>query len=234
MDALTSLPRINTQSISNRVYEILREKILSGVLAPHMRLDLQSIGKQLGISRTPLREALYQLEIDGLIEINPRSGTYVTDLSPVDVAECCEVRRVLEVYAVELAVQRASDEEIKTLQTLVQELRELTAAKDPDAVYARHLRLDHEFHKQIVALARNSRLSRAHAHENIQEQIKRIKHIRYSQSGPDLDIIQREHERILAAFKARDTEAAKAAMDAHLRRAAKTLLTDMGVESERV
>jgi DNA-binding GntR family transcriptional regulator len=231
MDALTTLPRINAQSISNRVYEIMREKILNGELPPGMRLDLQSIGKQLGISRTPLKEALYQLEIDGLVEINPRSGTYVSDLSPDNVAECCEVRRVLEVYAVEVAVQRASDEDIKTLRTLVQELAELAAVKDPDAVYARHLRLDHEFHKQIVALARNSRLSRAHAHENIQEQIKRIKRIRYSQSGRDLDVIQQEHERIMAAFQARDAKAAKAAMDAHLRRAAKTLLADMGVES---
>ncbi len=231
MDTLTNLPRINSQSISNRVYEILREKILSGEMPPGMRLDLQSIAKQLGISRTPLKEALYQLEIEGLVEINPRSGTYVADPTPEDVAECCEIRRVLEVYAVELAVQRASDEEIKMLEALVHELKELTAAQDPDAIYARHLRLDHEFHKQIVALARNSRLSRAHAHENIQEQIKRIKRIRYSQSGPDLDVIQQEHERIMAAFKARDAEAAKAAMDAHLRRAAKTLLTDMGVES---
>jgi DNA-binding GntR family transcriptional regulator len=196
-----------------------------------MRLDIASIAKQLGVSRTPLKEALNQLEIDGLVEINPRSGTYVADLTARDVAECCEVRRVLETYAVELAVQNASDEEIKTLQTLVQELKELTTVKDPDAIYARHLRLDHEFHKQIVALAHNSRLSRAHAHENIQEQIKRIKHIRYSQSGRDLDIIQQEHERILAAFEARDAEAVKATMDAHLRRAAKTLLTDMGVES---
>ena len=231
---MATLPRINAQSISNRVYEILREKILNGEFAPGERLDIASIAKQLGVSRTPLKEALNQLEIDGLIEINPRSGTYVADLTPEDVAECCEVRRVLEVYAVELAVQHASDEDIKRLEALVQELKELTAAKDPDVIYARHLRLDHEFHKQIVALARNSRLSRAHAHENIQEQIKRIKHIRYSRSGPDLDIIQQEHERIMAAFKARDAEAAKAAMDAHLRRAAKTLLTDMGVESQRV
>ena len=231
MDTLTTLPRINAQSISNRVYEILRERILNGEFAPGARLDVASIAKQLGVSRTPLNEALNQLEIDGLIEINPRSGTYVTDLTPDDVAECCEVRRVLEVYAVELAVQRASDEDIRTLQALVQGLAELAAVKDPDAVYARHLRLDHEFHRQIVALARNSRLSRAHTHENIQEQIKRIKRIRYSQSGRDLDVIQQEHERIVAAFKAHDVEAAKAAMDAHLRRAAKTLLTDMGVES---
>lgn len=231
MDVSINLPKINAPSISNRVYEILREKILNGELTPGMRLDLQSIEKQLGISRTPIKEALYQLDIDGLVEINPRSGTYVANLMPEDVAECCEVRRVLEIYAVELAVQRASDEEIKQLRALVQELAELTAMKDPDAVYTRHLRVDHEFHRQIVALAGNSRLSRAHARENIQEQIKRIKHIRYSQSGLELDIIQQEHERIMAAIEARDAEAAGAAMNAHLRRAAKTLLADMGMES---
>lgn len=228
---MINLPKINAQSISNRVYEILREKILNGELAPGVRLDLQSIEKQLGISRTPIKEALYLLEIDGLIEINPRSGTYVADLTPEDVAECCEIRRVLEVYAIELAIQRASGEDIQKLQALVQELAELTAMKDPDAVYTRHLRVDHEFHRQIVALAGNSRLSRAHSRENIQEQVKRIKHIRYSQSGPNLDVIQQEHERIMAAFAARDVEEAKAALDAHLRRAAKTLLADMGRES---
>ena len=231
MDTLSTLPRIDAQPISNRVYEILRERILNGEFAPGVRLDVASIAEQLGVSRTPIKQALTQLELDGLIEINPRSGTYVTDLTARDVAECCELRRILELYAVELAVKSATDEEIAALETLVGELRELTAVKDPDAVYARHLRLDHEFHKQVVGLARIGRLSRAHARENIQEQIKRIKHIRYAQSGPDLDMIQQEHERILAAFKARNVQAAKAALDAHLTRAAKTLLRDMGVQS---
>lgn len=228
MEAVSILPRIDVQPISDRVYEILRERILNGEFPPGVRLDVASIAKQFGVSRTPIKEALTQLELDGLIEISPRSGTYVADLTAKDVAECCEVRRILELYAVELAVRSATDGDIAALETLVGQMRELAATKDPDAVYARHLRLDHEFHKQIVGIARVARLSRAHARENIQEQIKRIKHIRYAGFGQELDVIQQEHERILAAFKARDVEAAKAALDAHLLRAAKTLLASMG------
>jgi len=212
--------------ISEAAYEILLEKIISKELAPGQRLDLDAIEKQLGISRTPLKEALARLEMEGLIAIVPRSGTYVTDPDPEDITESFEVRRVLEVFAVELAVPQIGDEDLENLRAIVQELGDLTVAEDRNAIYPRYLNLDNIFHQELVALAGNQRLCQAHDRENLHAQMARI---RYRRSERELDVAQEEHERIVAALEARDVQTAKAEMDTHLRRAKRSLLADMGV-----
>ncbi len=225
METGPSLSHINTRKISEAAYDILREKVVSKEFTPGQRLNLDAIEKQLGISRTPLKEALIRLEMEGLIRIAPRSGTYVTDPGPKEIAESFDVRRVLEVYAVELAVQRASDEDVRKLRAIVQELGDLVTAEDRDAIYPRYLTLDHQLHRQLVALTGNQCLCQAHDRENVHAQMARI---RYRRSERELDTAQEEHERIMAALEARDVETAKAEMDAHLRRAKRSLLADMG------
>ena len=225
MEAVPSLPRLRLRRISDAAYEILREKIISREFVPGQRLDLDSIEKQLGISRTPIKEALTRLDLEGLVEIVPRSGTYITNPTPDDITESFEVRRALEVFAVELIVQQASDEDIKSLWRIVQELGELAAAEDHDAIYPRYLSLDYQFHQQLVAIAGNQRLCRAHGRENLHAQMARI---RYRRSERELNVAQEEHEHLMAALEARDAEAAKAELDDHLRRAQRSLLDDMG------
>ena len=107
---------------------------------------------------------------------------------------------------------------------MVQELSDLTAVRDRDAIYPRYLSLDHQFHRQLVALAGNQRLCQIHDQENVHAQMARI---RYRRSERELDVAQEEHERIMAALEARDVETAKAEMDAHLRRAKQSLLADI-------
>ena len=87
LDAEIILPRIQTASLSQAAYDILREKIVSKELTPGQRLDLDLIKQQLGISKTPLKEALKQLELEGLITILPRSGTFVTNPAPAEIAD---------------------------------------------------------------------------------------------------------------------------------------------------
>ena len=224
MENNVSLPRINARKISDTAYEILREKAVSKEFAPGQRLYLDAIEKQLGISRTPLKEALVRLEMEGLIRIVPRSGTYVTDPDPGEIAESFDVRRVLEVHAIELAAQKASEEDMRALRMMVQELGDLTAEEDRDAIYPRYLTVDHQFHKRIVDLSGNRRLCQVCERENVHAQMARI---RYMSSEQELDVAQEEHERIMAALEARDVEAAKSEMDAHLRRATQSLLADM-------
>jgi DNA-binding GntR family transcriptional regulator len=219
-----ALPRINRRKISDVAYAILCEKVVSKEFAPGQRLNLDAIEQQLGISRTPLKEALVRLEMEGLVVIVPRSGTYVTNPSPQDIVESFEVRRALEVYAIELAVQRASDQDLSELRAMVQELDNLTAAKDRDAIYPRYLALDHDLHRRIVTLAGNQRLCQAHERENVHAQMARI---RYRRSERELDVAQDEHRRIMAALDARDTQTVRAVLDAHLRRAERSLLDDM-------
>lgn len=224
MELAPSLPRINKKKVGESVYEILREKIVSKELTPGQRLNLDAFETQLGISRTPLKEALGRLAREGLVEIIPQSGTFVTHLSAEDIAESFDVRRALEVSAVESAVQRASDDDLRQLREIVRQLGELAASEDHDAIYPQFLALDHSFHRQLVALTRNRRLCRAHDGENIHAQMARV---RYRRSERELNIAQEEHERIMTALEARDAETTKAELDAHLRRAKRSLLTEM-------
>jgi DNA-binding GntR family transcriptional regulator len=218
------LPGVETRSVSQQAYEILREHIVSKSFRPGQKLDLSSIEKQLGISRTPLREALARLEAEGLVEVVSRSGTYVTDPTPKEVAESFEVRKVLELYAIGLALERADDSDLDGLQLLVEELGRLSQRDELDSIYPQYLALDHQLHDRLVELAGNQRLSLVHARENVHAQMARI---RYRSSERPLTTAQGEHERIMRALRRRDPESAKAEMKAHLERAKRSILSDM-------
>lgn len=226
-----SLPRIQAASLSRAAYNILRAKIISKELSPGQRLDLDQIKKQLGISKTPLKEALKHLEMEGLITILPRSGTFVTDPTPEDIADSFELRRVLEIYAVELLVERAGDEAVQALRAIGEELRTLVDTPDSAAIYPEYLNLDHTFHQKLVCLAGSPRLSQAHDRENMHAQMARI---RYRYAARDLTTAQAEHEQLLAALEKRDAAQARRVIDAHLKRAKCSLLADMGVTIEDV
>lgn len=223
------LPRINTPAIRDSAYEILREKILCKEFGPGQRLDLDAIEAQLGISRTPLREALHRLASERLVEIVPRSGTFVTVLSPEDIAESYEVRRAIELYAVERAAPHVTDQQLQECRVPLLDLASLGATPDVETTYPRYLSADYDFHRRIVALANNRRLSRAYERENTHAQLARV---HYRQPMRDLDVTQQEHEAIMAALGRRDAAAARAAMEAHLIRAKAAILADMGVDTD--
>jgi GntR family transcriptional regulator, rspAB operon transcriptional repressor len=224
MKSSPALPRIDVPKVSEHAYQIMREKIVSKEFSPGQRLNLETIERQLGISRTPLKEAMGRLAIEGLVEIMPRSGTYVTNPSTDDIAESFDVRRILEVYAVELVAARGGEEELQALRALVDEMEVLTAAPDRDAIYPNYLSLDHQFHMQLASLSGNTRLLKTLDQENTHAQMARV---RYRRSERELNIAQEEHERIMTALEARDMEAAGKAMDAHLQRAKRSILDDM-------
>lgn len=166
-----SFPRIDSPKISETVYNILREKIISKELAQGERLDLNEISKLLKVSKTPLKEALSRLEMEGLIYILPRSGTFVSNPSVDDIAESFDVRRILERYAVELIATNASDEDLSKLASIVTEMGKLAEQTPIELAYPRYLELDHEFHRQLVARSGNKRLREPHERENIHAQM---------------------------------------------------------------
>jgi GntR family transcriptional regulator, rspAB operon transcriptional repressor len=217
-------PAISQKKVSEIAYEILKEKITSKALLPGQRLDLDDIELQLGISRTPLKEALALLETEGLVKILPRSGTFITNPSKEDIQASFEVRRVLEIHAVELATLRASPEEIASLLAAVNELKSLADSPDIDSNYAEYVTRDHLLHKQIALLTDNPRLSQAIERENLHMHMARV---RYPRAEKELGLAQNEHEQIVAAIAARNVKLAKDLMDAHLQRARISLLHDM-------
>ena len=103
------------RSLRGRVFRKLREDILSGKYKDHEELREISIGEELGVSRTPVREALRQLELEGLVTIIPNKGAYVTGITPKDVHDIYTIRSMLEGLCARWATRHITDEQIEEL-----------------------------------------------------------------------------------------------------------------------
>ena len=136
--------------LMDRITEFLWECIVNGRIRPGTRLVERQLAEQLGISRVPVREALIQLEKDGLIMSKP-DGRYVIELSEQDIGKLYEVRRVLETLAVELATQNTSPERADALRNKLQDMQRAVARQDRSG----YVRNDIEIHRLIWSQANN-------------------------------------------------------------------------------
>jgi DNA-binding GntR family transcriptional regulator len=219
------LPELNHRNISDEVYDILRAKIISCEFPPGQQLILESIEKQLNVSRTPVKDALRRLSVEGLVEIVPRKGTFVSNLSKEEIAEAFDVRRVLEMYATELAIPRMKEEHLTHMRAMVAELRRMVQSKDWNNIFSKYVDLDHNLHRYILELAGNGKLLWVHNHVNVHVVMARVG---YGRSEREVAVAhQQEHEEILKSFEARDVRGAVAAVDRHIERAKISLLQAM-------
>ena len=136
--------------LMDRISDLLRDYILTGRIRPGTRLVERQLAEQLGISRVPIREALIQLEKEGLIVSKP-SGRYVIELGEQDIDKLYQVRRVLEGLAVELAAQNTSPERAEALRSKLQDLQEAVAREDRSG----YVRNDIDLHRLIWGQANN-------------------------------------------------------------------------------
>lgn len=144
----------NPKTIRRKVYDYLREKLLSGEIPPHEHLIEAKIAREIGTSRTPVREALHNLELEGLIESIPRVGYVVKPTSGQEVEEICEIRRVVEELAVQWAIEKARDR-------LIEELKEnitIAETKISGGDIKSFVELDAQFHEIIARYSGSQRL----------------------------------------------------------------------------
>lgn len=212
------ITRIRRQGISDSVYDALRQAILQRVFHPGERLDVDALAKKFDVSAMPVRQAVQRLATEGLMEVRPRSGTYVARLSARDVAETFDIRRALECLAAETAVQNVDDSALRELRRLVIQVGRATPAE--------HGAVNAEFHRQIILLSGNQRLVDIYDQLNAHLQIARI-----HESGSDWsqrkDQEEAEHEEICAAVGARDPRRLSAALARHIERAKQVLIADL-------
>ena len=151
-------------SATGRVYRVLKQEILTCQLAPGIRIYEGDIAKRLDVSKTPVREALRMLVHEGLVEVKPRQGYRVTDVTLADVQEVFHMRLLLEPAAAELAAERATAEQLQELRSLV-EADENTALSDQVWQPSR-------FHATLAEASGNSRL--AATLRNLVEEMQRL------------------------------------------------------------
>jgi DNA-binding GntR family transcriptional regulator len=173
---------------------------------------------------TPLKDALNRLAVEGLIEIVPRRGTYVTGLKRAEIAETFEVRCALELMAAQLFLERASDAELQEVAAMVDQLDGLAKSPDKSAIYQDYVNIDSAMHHRIVELSKNQRLLAAHEREHTHMYMARA---RYGTFEESLDQAQEEHRALRDAILARDIPQAQAILSEHIQRAKNSLLGEI-------
>ena len=202
----------------------LRQAIRDGILPPGERLMEIPLAEELGVSRTPIREAIRILEQEGLIVMIPRRGTYVADMSLKDVAEVFELRSILEELAAELAAERITNEEIEALEQHLVEIGNYMNENNLDKV----VQADILFHEILYKASRNDRL--VEMINNLREQTLRFRTLSMSQTGR-LAKTWDEHRQLVEAISDRDVERARQIARIHMEESEKTLLEGMQLKS---
>ncbi len=208
------------QPLREVVCESLREAIRSGVLQPGERLMEIQLAEELGVSRTPVREAVRKLELEGYVIMMPRRGTYVADLSIRDINEVFEIRTSLESLASGLAAERITEEELERLQRLLVSIGTHISSGDMEQIVA----TDTEFHELLYQASRNQRL--VGIISNLREQLTRFRTTSMSFPGR-LTATLEEHREIVEAIAQGDVRAARKAAERHMERSEQTLLASM-------
>lgn len=202
------------------VSEALRQAIHNGMLKPGERLMEIQLAEELGVSRTPIREAIRRLELEGFLVMVPRRGTYVADISIKDINEVYEIRTALDVLAAGLAAERITEEELEQLERLLVEISENIEKNDPEGI----VNADGKFHDILYRASRNDRL--VGIINNLREQITRFRSISMAYPGRLQNTLE-EHRRLVEAIGQRDPEQAMQYAREHLENAEQTLLNDL-------
>lgn len=199
-------------SLAERAYRRLRDAILGGALPAGGRVSERALGKSLGVSAQPVREALRRLEAEGLVATSPRRGTVVADLDARVLGEMNLIRLALEGSAAALAARKATSEDLSALRAQLGAMREATAAGD----IASLARANEAFHERLRAAAGNAFLTRALETLRAYDRVARLRALGSSPREPAQAL--REHASLLAALRRRDPDLAEARMRAHVRR----------------
>ena len=191
------------------VFQTLRQAILKGELQPGERLMEIKLAERLGVSRTPIREAIRKLELEGLVVMVPRKGAAVANITEKDTKDVLEVRRTLEMFAVEVACERISQEQLTQLK---QAAKAFEASKGSMDVI-RIAETDMLFHEIIYEATQNDRL--VQMLNNLRENMYRYR-IEYLKDPNYYDSLVGEHREILDAIEAGDIQRARNGMESHI------------------
>lgn len=199
------------------VFNTLREAILHGDLKPGERLMEKQLAEKMGVSRTPVREAIRKLELEGLVVMIPRKGAQVSEITIKEVEDVLEVRAALEGLASRLAAKRMSDEDLYKLKQSLREFKEGIEHQDLEIL----IQKDVEFHDMIFKACGNEKL--VSMVNNLREQIHRFR-VAYLKSFRGMSDVFEEHLKLVEAIEQRDTVQAEQLAKRHIDRQEEAIL----------
>lgn len=216
----------NYKPLREIVFEALREAIINGTLGPGERLMEIQMAEEMGVSRTPVREAIRKLELEGFVVMVPRKGAYVAGLSMKDIADVFEIRAALESLAAGLAAERITEEELEQLERLLVKIGECVQRNDVDTL----IEVDTEFHDVLFKATRNERLVQMIS--NLREQIQRYRTTSLASPGR-MKYALEEHKKIVEAISDRNIEVAQQLAAEHIENAENIMLNILRERRDR-
>ena len=205
------------------VFKTLRQGILTGELKPGERLMEIHLAKRLGVSRTPIREAIRMLELEGLVIMVPRKGAQVAQITQKSLKDVLEVRRTLDGLAAELACERMTEADLEKLKQACQEFEQATKSND----FTQIARTDVKFHDCIVQATGNTRL--VQIVNNLSEQMYRYRFEYIKDVNSHSHLIE-EHRILFDAIVAKDKEKAVEAAKLHIDNQEKSIMKQLHFE----
>jgi len=209
----------NYKPLREIVFETMREAIIQGSLEPGERLMEIQLAEEMGVSRTPVREAIRKLELEGFVVMVPRKGAYVAGISVKDIVDVFEVRAALEALAGGLAAERATTDELDEM-----ERASLYIYEAEDGLIDNIVERDSDFHDLIYKSSRNQRLIQIIT--LLKEQIQRFRTTSLSQPGRIKHAVD-EHKGIIEAISEHNVEMASLLAREHIETALQTFLNAM-------
>lgn len=200
---------IDITNINEKIYNLIKTRITHIEYLPGYQINIRKLQDELGVSNSPIKDALFRLAGEGLVEITSRKGTFVKDITERDLYEIEEVRAILEIGAADIVAKTITDDQLDQLEERYNE----TLIPEDDFEYSKFMEKDNLFHLEIIKLTKNQRLMSVYKQLNAHVQIVRFQFAR-NRKKP-LPWTHQDHLEILKAFKQRDTEKVKQAIGNH-------------------
>lgn len=202
------------------VFNTLRDAILTGKLVPGERLMENQLAEKLGVSRTPVREALRMLELENLVELVPRKGAQVLDMGEKDIVDILEIRSALEGLATSLACKKMSKETLQQMKNMEVDFERAVAENDVE----RFVDIDEEFHDLIFSSTENSKLMQMFRTLRIQMYRYRMA---LAKNDTSMSTIVAHHRSIIRAIENHDSEEGASIAQGHIKYQADFILRFM-------
>ncbi|MBZ4645401.1 MAG: hypothetical protein PWR27_2164 [Petroclostridium sp.] len=203
------------------IFDSLREAIIMGELKPGERLMEIQFAEKMGVSRTPVREAIRKLELEGLVVMVPRKGAHVAELSVKDIMDVLEVRSSLDGLASALAAKRINKDELKELKNIVNQFAQYMEKNNVQGL----IKKDVEFHELIYKASRNDKLVQIAT--NLKEQIHRFRVVYLKDYSSPKELVK-EHNDIYQAIENGDGKLAQELASIHIKHQEKTMIDSLG------
>jgi DNA-binding GntR family transcriptional regulator len=207
---------IDVTNINEKVYDYIKNNIVSLVFPAGYKLNVKQLSKTLGVSHTPIKDALFRLAGEGLIEITSRTGTYVKSITEADIHEILQTRLILETAVIERITEKITDKQLQTIKDLYQKSLSIVVRQNDSESYKAFMECDSEFHLDIFNIIGIARLIDIYKKLNTH-----VQHVRFRmmhRALGKLPTTDEDHRMIVEALCERNVAKAKQAVADHLHR----------------